>query len=268
MRLPFHQIDAFAARPFEGNPAAVMPLEVWLDDAMLQAIAAEHNIAETAFIVPRADGVADYNLRWFTPTIEVELCGHATLASGHFVLGRDPSRDAVKFATNVSGVLEVCRDGAGYTVSLPTLSCTAAPLDPAVDAALGVAAAGLLRHPKGYLIAVFADAAAIRGLAPDLRAVARLPEMTVIATAPGDDTDIISRVFVPAGGIDEDPVTGSAHAALTPYWAARLGRDSFTAFQASPRGGHVRCALSGDRVVLGGGCVTVIEGVVLLPDAA
>ncbi len=265
MRLPFHQIDAFARTAFTGNPAAVMPLDAWLDDATLQAIAAEHNIAETAFIVPRADGVADYDLRWFTPTIEVELCGHATLASGHFVLGQDVAKDRVSFATNVSGVLEVARDGAGYAVSLPALPCTPAPLDPRVDAALGATAEALLRHPKGYLIAVFADAATVRALTPDLRAVARLPEMTVIATAPGDgDTDVVSRVFVPAGGIDEDPVTGSAHACLTPYWAGRLGRDTFTAYQASPRGGHVACRLAGDRTVLGGGCVTVIEGVVLL----
>ncbi len=264
MRLPFHQIDAFTRTAFTGNPAAVMPLDAWLDDATLQAIAAEHNIAETAFIVPRSDGVADYDLRWFTPTLEVELCGHATLASGHFVLGADPAKDRVTFATNVSGILEVVRDRSGYTVSLPALPCTPAPLDPVVDAALGATAEVLLRHPKGYLIAVFADAATVRALAPDLRAVARLPEMTVIATAPGDDTDIVSRVFVPAGGIDEDPVTGSAHAALTPYWAGRLGRDGFGACQASARGGHVACRLAGDRVVLGGGCVTVIEGTVLL----
>lgn len=265
MRLPFHQIDAFAARPFEGNPAAVMPLDAWLDDATLQAIAAEHNLAETAFIVARGDGVADYDLRWFTPTIEVDLCGHATLASGHFVLAADPTRSVVRFATRDSGILEVRRDGADYAVSLPALPCAAAPLDASVDAALGATAEALLRHPKGYLIAVFADAATVRALAPDLRAVARLPEMTVIVTAPGDGaTDIVSRVFVPAGGIDEDPVTGAAHAALTPYWAARLGRAEFTAFQASRRGGHVRCTISGDRAVLGGGCVTVAEGVFLL----
>ena len=264
MRLKFYQIDAFASAPFTGNPAAVMPLDTWLDDATLQAIAMENNLAETAYIVPRRDGVADYDLRWFTPTLEVELCGHATLASGHFVLTADPSRDAVSFATNVSGVLKVCRADTGYTVSLPALSCTPAPLDPVVDAALGATAEALLRHPKGYLIAVFADAATVRTLTPDLRAVARLPEMTVIVTAPGDVADVVSRVFVPAGGIDEDPVTGSAHAALTPYWAARLGRDSFTAYQTSPRGGHVRCTLSGDRAVLGGECVTVVEGLFLL----
>lgn len=264
MRLKFHQIDAFASAPFTGNPAAVMPLDTWLDDATLQAIAMENNLAETAYLVPRADGVADYDLRWFTPTLEVELCGHATLASGHFVLAADPSRHAVTFATNVSGVLEVRRADTGYTVSLPALPCTSAPLDPAVDAALGATVEALLRHPKGYLIAVFADAATVRGLTPDLRAVARLPEMTVIVTAPGGVADVVSRVFVPAGGIDEDPVTGSAHAALIPYWATRLGRDSFTAYQASARGGHVRCTLSGDRAVLGGECVTVVEGVFLL----
>ena len=268
MRLNFHQIDAFASAPFEGNPAAVMPLDAWLDDATLQAIAAENNLAETAYIVARTDGIADYDLRWFTPTLEVELCGHATLASGHFLLAAEPGRQTVTFATNVSGVLEVRRDGAGYTVSLPALPCTPAPLDPAVDAALGARVEALLRHPKGYLIAVFADAATVRGLAPDLRAVARLPEMTVIVTAPGDVADVVSRVFVPAGGIDEDPVTGSAHAALTPYWAMRLGRDSFTAYQASARSGHVRCALSGDRVLLGGKCVTVVEGVFLLGSDA
>ena len=263
MRLPFHQIDAFADRPFTGNPAAVMPLDAWLDDATLQAIAAEHNIAETAYLVPTS-GDADYELRWFTPTLEVELCGHATLASGHFILAGDASRDSVRFRTNVSGVLEVRRDGERMTVALPVLRADAAPLDATVAAALGAVPEALLRHPKGYLVAVFAAADAVRQLAPDLRAVAALPEMTIIVTAPGDGTDIVSRVFVPAGGIDEDPVTGSAHAVLTPYWTQRLGRDSFTAFQASPRGGNLACRLAGDRVELGGGCVTTIEGVVLL----
>ena len=266
MRLPFDQIDAFADRPFAGNPAAVMPLDAWLDDAILQSIALENNLAETAFIVKRSDGVADYDLRWFTPTLEVELCGHATLASGHYVLSREPDRERVFFSTRISGVLGVTRDGDGYSLTLPALPCDSATLDPAVDAALGATATAILRSPKGYLIAVFADAATVRGLAPKLRAVAGLPEMTVIATAPGDgDSDVVSRVFVPAGGIDEDPVTGSAHAALAPYWADRLGRASFTAFQASPRGGHVRCRLAGDRVVLGGSCVTVVEAVFILP---
>ncbi len=266
MRLPFQQVDAFADRPFAGNPAAVMVLDAWLDDATLQAIAMEHNLAETAFLVARADvGEADYDLRWFTPTVEVALCGHATLASGHVVLIGDPALDRVRFATRKAGILAVTRDAAGYTLSLPAWGPSPAPV-PGLAEALGATPAETLMRGNDYLVAVFANAADIRALKPDFRAIAALEsgDVLCIATAPGDTTDIISRAFAPGAGIDEDPVTGSAHAIIVPYWAARLGRDRFTAYQASARGGHLDCQLAGERVILGGGCVTTVEGVVLL----
>lgn len=257
--LPFTQVDAFADRPFAGNPAAVMPLDAWLDDDVLQAIAAENNLAETAFYIP-AEGDADFELRWFTPAVEVALCGHATLASGHVVLGQNPSWQAVRFRTRKAGVLSVERRGDDYRMALPAYPPAPQPL-PEVLAALGVTdAVETLRHPGGYDLVVLHDAAAVRAVSPDFRALAAFGDTLNIVTAPGEDTDVISRVFAPAAGIDEDPVTGSAHSVLTPYWAARLGRSSFTAWQASRRGGHVDCTLEGDRAILGGTCVTVIEG--------
>jgi PhzF family phenazine biosynthesis protein len=256
--LSFTQVDAFADRPFAGNPAAVMPLDAWLDDAVLQAIAAENNLAETAFTVP-AVGDADFELRWFTPTVEVALCGHATLATGHVLLSADPSRDAVRFRTRQAGVLTVTRQADGYQLALPAYPPAPATL-PDIVAALGVSPVELLHHDGGYTLAVLADADAVRAAAPDFRALAPLGDTLYIVSAPGDDSDIISRAFAPGAGIDEDPVTGSAHAVLTPYWAQRLGRASFTAYQASRRGGRLQCTLDGDRVLLVGQCVTVIEG--------
>jgi PhzF family phenazine biosynthesis protein len=261
--LPFYQIDAFAERAFQGNPAAVMPLDAWLDDATLQAIALENNLSETAFIIPSEAADADYDLRWFTPATEVEMCGHATLASGHHVLSREPSRSRVRFRTRHVGILEVGRDGDRLVLDLPVWR--SAPIDGgAVAAAFGAPPESVHRTTgaaEPTLMAVYADAKTVRGLTPDFRAVAALDGLMVMATAPGDDGyDFVSRVFVPAGGIDEDPVTGSAHAVLVPYWAKRLGRDRLSAFQASKRGGVLDCALAGDRVLLRGGCVTVIEG--------
>jgi PhzF family phenazine biosynthesis protein len=263
MKLPFFQIDAFADRPFTGNPAAVMPLEAWLPDEVMQAIAAENNLAETAFFVS-TEGDADFELRWFTPAVEVALCGHATLASGHYVLAAEPARDEVRFRTRKAGVLSVARDGDGYRMALPAYPPAPQPL-PAVLAAMNIAqAVETLRHPGGYDLVVLEDAAAVRAVAPDFRALAAFGDTLNIVTAPGVDSDVVSRVFAPAAGIDEDPVTGSAHSVLTPYWAARLGRPSFTAFQASARGGRVECRLDGDRAVLDGKCVTVIEGSFIL----
>ena len=263
MRIPIVQIDAFASKPFEGNPAAVMPLAEWLEDAVLQAIAAENNLSETAFLVPDESGASDFELRWFTPAAEVALCGHATLASGHFVLSSDPARDRVTFATRQAGQLAVERDGAGYALSLPAWRPIAKPL-PEIVAALGVSAIETLWHEKGYALVIVADEAAVRAAKPDGRALKALGPFVHIVAARGNDTDIVSRVFTDFFDIPEDPVTGSAHAVMVPYWAERLGRDSFTAFQASARGGHLTCRLDGEQVVLGGACVTVIEGTFFL----
>jgi len=272
MRLPFTQVDAFADRAFAGNPAAVMPLARWLPDAMLQAIAAENNLSETAFLVPDASGAAEFELRWFTPAAEVALCGHATLASGHVVLQSDGALERVRFATRQAGVLEVARDpaapggagGAGYLMELPAWVPEPKAM-PEIVAALGVEAVETLWHPTGYALVVVADEAAVRRTRPDGRALRDLGPIVHVVTACGEATDIVSRVFTDYYDIPEDPVTGSAHAVAVPYWAERLGRCELTAFQASARGGHLSCRLAGDRVVLGGACVTVIEGSFLLP---
>ncbi len=264
MKIPFAQIDAFADRPFTGNPAAVMPLEAWLPDDVLQAIAQENNLSETAFIIPDATGAADYELRWHTPAAEVALCGHATLASGHYVLSADPSRDMVSFRTRQAGILNVSRHGSGYELALPAWAPAPKPL-PEIAAAVGIATpVATLWHDKGYALVIVDNETTVRSLKPDLHALALLGKIVAIVSAPGDATDVVSRVFTPHFDIPEDPVTGSAHAVMVPYWADRLGRDSFSAYQASARGGHVGCRLAGDRVILGGQCVTMIEGVFTL----
>ena len=258
MMIPYWHVDAFADRPFTGNQAAVMVLEEWLADEVLQAIGEENNFAETAFVVKDATGAADWELRWFTPAMEIRLCGHATLAAGHVLLTRDGG-ERVTFRTRRAGVLEVRRSEAGYEVALPVIATEPGDWAEAV-ALLGAAPVEVWRSPDRYGIYLFADEAVVRGLDPDLRGLGALGDDQFICTAPGMKTDIVSRVFVPGGGVDEDSVTGSAHAALTPFWAARLGRDRFTAHQASARGGDLACRLDGDRAWLGGGCVTVVEG--------
>ncbi len=264
MRLPIAQIDAFARAPFEGNPAAVMPLSSWLDDALLQKIAAENNLSETAFLVPSDEQDVDFELRWFTPAVEVVMCGHATLASGHFVLTSDADRERVRFRTRKAGMLEVARAGGIYELALPAWVPAPKPL-PEIVTGLGIeSAVETLWHEHRYALVVLENADQVRALTPDFRALAAGGDLLTIATAPGDETDIISRAFAPGGGIDEDPVTGSAHAVAVPYWAQRLGRNTFSAYQASARGGYLDCRLEGDRVILGGNCVTVLEGTFLL----
>jgi PhzF family phenazine biosynthesis protein len=252
--MPFFQVDAFANRPFEGNPAAVMPLERWLADDVMQAIAAENNLSETAFTVPSDNGEADYHLRWFTPTVEVDLCGHATLAAGHILL----LSDKVRFSTR-SGVLTVTRRDDLLELDLPAYAVEAGDL-PGLHVALGVSGETFLgRGGNGAAMVLLDDEAAVRAVKPDFAALRSIDRL-VIVTAPGHEQDIASRVFAAYHGIDEDPVTGSAHSSLVPFWASRLGRDRFTALQASARGGVMECRVEGDRVILGSQCVTVIEG--------
>ena len=256
--LPFFQVDAFAEGPFTGNPAAVMPLDHWIGDDLMQAIAAENSLSETAFTVPSENAEADYDLRWFTPTIEVPLCGHATLAAAHILL----KGTSVRFATK-AGVLTVTRDGEDE--GLLRLDLPAATLaevsEPEVCEALGLSPRPLWLADgcNDSIIVPVENEQEVRSTSPDFAALGRIHRMAIV-TAPGDREDIVSRVFVPYAGIDEDPVTGSAHAALVPYWADRLGRDRFTSLQASKRTGLLDCELSGDRVILGGHAVTVIEG--------
>jgi PhzF family phenazine biosynthesis protein len=254
--LPFFQVDAFAERPLTGNPAAVMPLERWLDDALMQAIAAENNLSETAFTVPCDSDAADFELRWFTPAAEVELCGHATLAAGHVLIHSEP----VRFATRHAGVLTVTKRDGMLELDLPAPQLREVH-EPELNRALGLpdGPAWLANGCNDAAIIEVEDEAAVRGVRPDYKALAQVPRMAVV-TARGSEHDVASRVFVPYLGIDEDPVTGSAHAALTPYWASRVGRNEFTALQASARTGVLACRLEQDRVLLGGACHTVIVG--------
>ncbi|MDZ7588959.1 MAG: PhzF family phenazine biosynthesis protein [Parasphingorhabdus sp.] len=254
--LPYFHVDAFANRPFSGNQAAIMPLESWLADDVMQAIAEENAFAETAFTVVFQGDEADYELRWFTPALEVALCGHATLAAGHILLGE---RDAVRFLTRKAGILEVRREGEGYSLTLPAYPPTAKAM-PEITAMVGGDPTATLFRDGGYNVLRYSNAREVLDLAPDYPALAKLGDQQFIATAPGIDTDVLSRVFVPGAAINEDSVTGAAHAVLTPYWAAELGRPAFSASQASARGGLLHCRLDGDKARLGGQCVTVVEG--------
>lgn len=258
--MPLYQIDAFTARPFAGNPAAVCPMEAWLPDTLLQAIAAENNLSETAFLRPRPDG--DFDLRWFTPALEVDLCGHATLAAGHVVLHRlRPSAKQARFHTR-SGLLTVERAEGALRMNLPAEIPTPCDPPPGLDDALGAKPEAVFSGR--YLLAVLPDGAAVRALKPDIGAIAAIDAHAVCVTGPGGgadaDVDFVSRLFAPRAGIDEDPVTGSAHCMLAPCWAARLGRSTLRARQVSARGGTLTCAVRGDRVELIGSAVEVIEG--------
>jgi len=267
LSLPFFQVDAFAERPLTGNPAAICPLETWLPDATLQSIAAENNLSETAFFVPVA-GTDRYHLRWFTPTVEVSLCGHATLASAWVVLEKlAPSRDEVVFDSQ-SGPLRVTKTDDGrpgaplLTLDFPELPLAAGEVSPALVAALG-------RSPRAVLagrdtVALFDDAATVRALAPDWAALRALPTHGICVTAPGTgadaDVDFVSRFFAPAAGVDEDPVTGSTHTYLTRLWGERLDKNRLRARQVSRRGGELTVVLAPPRVQITGRAVLVIEG--------
>lgn len=272
MEVLLHQIDAFADAPFSGNPAAVMPLPSWLPDALLQQLAEENNLAETAFYtsqLPPEAGVPPgewpaFHLRWFTPRVEVALCGHATLASAAQILvDMHPGEDRVSFYTR-SGWLHVDRtDDDEFVLDLPAVPSIPVQPDPALVAALGV------RPVRAYSgtdeVLVVATEQEVRDIAPVLSAFPALPRGTIV-TAPGDSVDFVSRFFAPGVGVPEDPVTGSAHAQLVPLWSERLGRTELRARQLSRRGGSLRCELTGDRVLLFGRCRRYLDGVVTLPD--
>jgi predicted PhzF superfamily epimerase YddE/YHI9 len=257
MRLPLYQVDAFTDRLFAGNPAAVCPLEAWLPDTTMQAIAAENNLAETAFFVREG---SDYVLRWFTPTVEVDLCGHATLASGHVVMKfLEPQRQSVSFRTLKAGTLTVARHADMLVMDFPARPATITEPPSGLLAALGGTPREVLRA-RDHLV-VYDGAAEIAALKPDLVALANVDCWAAIVTARGENgVDFVSRFFAPAQGVPEDPVTGSSHTTLTPYWAKRLGKTELEARQLSRRGGALRCALNGDRVSIGGRAVLYLEG--------
>jgi PhzF family phenazine biosynthesis protein len=272
MKLKLWQVDAFAAKVLEGNPAAIVPLDSFLDDRLMQKIANENNLAETAFFVRTAPG--KYDLRWFTPESEVDLCGHATLASAWVVFeALDPDLKSVAFETR-SGTLTVDRGRDGHHVmsmpSEPPVPFDDAPTGfaQAIADALGTTPPALLLKSR-YVTAVWDDAKTVRAFAGCGNIAQILHPLGIwglIATAPGDeDYDFVSRFFAPEKGVPEDPVTGSAHCALTPYWARRLGKTTMKARQVSPRGGDVTCTLDGDRAILAGPCALYMTGEIVLP---
>jgi PhzF family phenazine biosynthesis protein len=260
MRVPIYQIDAFTSRVFSGNPAAVCPLDEWLPDATLQAIAAENNLAETAFIV---GGGGRYAIRWFTPLVEVDLCGHATLASADVVLrSLEPTLAEVSFES-ASGLLRVGRDGERLVLDFPARPAAACEVTDALVQALGARPREAWQAQD--MMAVFAAEDEVRALTPDMARVAALDTFAVIVTAPGRSDDFVSRFFAPAQGIPEDPVTGRAHCSLVPYWANRLGKPKLQARQISARGGELSCELRGDRVFMAGHTARYLTGEIEVP---
>ncbi|MEQ6886742.1 PhzF family phenazine biosynthesis protein [Salicola sp. Rm-C-2C1-2] len=254
MRYAIHQIDAFTDRLFGGNPAAVVPMDEWLPDDTLQAIAAENNLAETAFVIPGDT----CKLRWFTPTLEMNLCGHATLAAA-YVLFREhmPECERIDFETH-SGKVSVTRSGDVLSLDFPARAGEQGSVATELAGALGTRPVDV-RESRDRL-AVFEDEATVCNLRPDLEAITNLDTFAVIATAPGTDVDFVSRFFAPGAGVPEDPVTGSAHCTLIPYWAERLGRQHLSARQVSARGGDLDCEWLGERVRIGGRCVEYLRG--------
>jgi PhzF family phenazine biosynthesis protein len=256
MSLDFHQIDAFTQQPFAGNPAIVYRLDNWLDESRMQAIAAEHNLAETAFVVKEG---AVWHIRWFTPACEVPLCGHATLASAFALFElHGETAPQLDFICQ-SGALSVSREGKRLVLDFPSLPGQAIEASAAIKAAVNGPIVEVLNTGKELLV-VLESEQQVRECQPDLAAVATLPWLGMIVTAPGAQHDFVSRYFAPAIGIDEDPVTGSIHCSLIPYWAERLAKHELNAFQCSARGGELFCRLDGERVKIAGHAVLVASG--------
>jgi predicted PhzF superfamily epimerase YddE/YHI9 len=262
MPIPLFHVDAFTAAPFRGNPAAVCPLRHWLDVEILRSVAAENNLSETAYFVPRGD---NYELRWFTPRCEAKLCGHATLASAFVLLQiLAPERESVRFETRFSGSLSVWRDANLLAMDFPALRpwpCAEPPA--ALIEGLGKAPATVVRVEDNYF-AVYECEDDVRAMRPDLRLLEQLHPAGVAITAPGHASDFVSRYFAPSYGIPEDPVTGSTHCSLAPYWAERLGKSTLHARQVSERGGELWCELNGERAILKGSAVLTLRGELLI----
>lgn len=261
MNIDLYQVDAFASKPFEGNPAAVCPLETWLDDGVLQAIATENNLSETAFFVPTESG---YQLRWFTPAVEVDLCGHATLAAAWVIFNMlGDSAELLQFETR-SGQLLVRRDGDELAMNFPAKVVEPFTMEAEVKAALGINEIEELLISDDIVVVVN-DAQLIESLTPDMQQLKRLPGRGIVVTAKGSDVDVVSRWFGPKAGVEEDPVTGSAHTSLAPYWAKRLGKQQLTARQGGARKGALSCEIEGDRVIIKGRVTPYLKGVITLP---
>lgn len=260
MQLDFYQVDAFADRPFAGNPAMVYRLDTWLADELMQKIAAEHNLSETAFLVQEADG---WRIRWFTPTAEVPLCGHATLASAYVlfeIFGEPGERLELN---SLSGPLRVFREEGRLALDFPAQPPSEAGSTVELEQALGQPVVDAL-NTTAHLLVLLESEQAVRECAPDFAALARLPYLGVIVTARSDDYDFVSRFFAPAIGLNEDPVTGAAHCALIPYWSQRLSKLQMRAYQCSARGGELWCRLNGDRVSIAGEARLVASGRLVL----
>ncbi|OPL15581.1 MAG: isomerase [delta proteobacterium MLS_D] len=261
MNIPLYHIDAFTSTVFSGNPAAVCILDHWIDDGLLQSIAMENNLSETAFLVPADDG---FDLRWFTPTTEVTLCGHATLAAAFVVMTRRGwTGDEVLFRTRWSGRLAVTSRGELFVMDFPARSTRPAGVPPGLEDALGVTPRSVFESEEDLLV-VLDDEHAVRAARPDMTVLEQVPFRGVIITARGDESDIVSRFFAPRVGVPEDPVTGSSHCVLAPYWARVLGKTKLHAVQVSKRGGELWCSSLGDRVAISGEAAIYSEGTIRL----
>lgn len=261
MELSIYTVDAFTTDVFAGNPAAVVPLKEWLPDALMQKIGLENNLSETAFFVPLPDDPDhDFEIRWFTPKIEVPLCGHATLASAWVLFNRlGWDGDGLRLRSRHSGTLNVSRlDGGRLELDFPAQPPVEVTEPEGLADALGVTPLAVMESARYFV--VLEDEATVRAVTPDLHYIANTLKKSLIITAPGDDCDCASRMFAPAGGIDEDPVTGSAHCAITPYWTERLGKPAIHARQVSTRGGDLYCRMDGDRVRIAGDAVLYMQG--------
>lgn len=260
MKLEIFQVDAFTNKPFGGNPAAVVPLESWLADDVMQNIAAENNLSETAFFVRNGDF---FDIRWFTPTFEIDLCGHATLASAHVIFSDlGLAEDKIKFCSHKSGELGVNKVDGLYVLDFPSRPPFTTDLPDGLIEAIGKTPKEVWRSRDYFL--VYENEQEIRDIQPNFSKLAEIPTHAVIVTAPGTDSDFVSRFFAPEAGINEDPVTGSAHCNLIPFWAGRLGKNEMFARQVSKRGGELFCELAGDRVKIGGNAVTFLKGEIYL----
>jgi PhzF family phenazine biosynthesis protein len=257
MKLPIYQVDAFAQKVFEGNPAAVIPLNDWPEDKLMQKIAMEKNLSETAFFVKTDEG---YHIRWFTPDFEIDLCGHATLASAYVIKNfLEPHLAEIQFSTEKAGVLRAFAKDGMYTLDFPSRMPEACERPPQLLKAVGVSNAVEVLKSRDYFI-VLPDESAVKNVEPDFNLISELDAVGVIVTARGQKADVVSRCFYPGAGIPEDPVTGSAHCNIVPYWAGKMNKTKLFCRQLSARGGDLQCELKGDRVLMSGNCVMFMEG--------